>query len=253
MNEITRGTGCSMNASPISATSVITTFRSPAGSPASSKIFAIRVPCGYRGVLVGLDDDRVAEREGRCDGLHRHQEREVERADHTDDADGQPVEAVLPAVRQGGQETAGRTQRLTDRVTQEFLGGPDLVLRLDPGAAEFVDDRVDDVVVQFPGDAQRAFQDFAALVRSGGGPGALGALGGAVGQVDLLRGGNGDRGEFLPVEGIEIDDVPRAGSGPPLTVDVLVGQLVEEGHADPLTQVQLPSNRHRTDESGELE
>ncbi|CAO0830576.1 hypothetical protein SMICM17S_01417 [Streptomyces microflavus] len=44
LNEITRGTGCSMNASPISALSVIRTLSSPAGSPASSKIFAISPP-----------------------------------------------------------------------------------------------------------------------------------------------------------------------------------------------------------------
>ncbi len=44
VNEITLGTGCSMNASPISALSVMTMFSSPAGSPASSKIFAIRPP-----------------------------------------------------------------------------------------------------------------------------------------------------------------------------------------------------------------
>lgn len=55
VKEMTFGIGCSMNASPISAMSVMTTFRRPPGRPASSKIFATREPptigvfwCGLR-------------------------------------------------------------------------------------------------------------------------------------------------------------------------------------------------------------
>ncbi|MGX1271500.1 hypothetical protein RKD18_004694 [Streptomyces phaeoluteigriseus] len=44
VKEITRGTGCSRKASPISAMSVTTTFSRPGGRPASSKSLAMTVP-----------------------------------------------------------------------------------------------------------------------------------------------------------------------------------------------------------------
>lgn len=184
-------------------------------------------------VLMGFHDDRVAERQGGRDGLHRHQEGEVEGADDAHDADGQPVEPVLPAVPHGGQQPPGGPQRLADRLAQELRRAPDLVPGPHPGAAQFVDDRLGDLLRALTGDAERAFEDGATLVRIDGGPFPLGPLGGPVGPVDLQRGGHGDGGEFLTVVGIEIDDVPRAAAGQPLAVDVLVGQFMEEGHAIP--------------------
>ncbi len=186
-----------------------------------------------RGVLMGFHDDRVAERQCGCDGLHRHQEREVEGADDPDDADGQPVEPVLPAVPHGRQQTSGGAQCLADRLAQELGGAVDLVPCARPGAAQFVDDRLGDLLGALAGDTERAFEDGSPLVRVDRGPLLLRPLGGPVGAVDLQRGGHGDGGEFLTVVGIEIDDVPRAAAGQPLAVDVLVGQFMEEGHAIP--------------------
>ena len=74
------GTGCSIKASPISAMSVTTTFSSPAGSPASSKILAISPPpttgvfwCGLRTTALPSASagatDLMVSRKGKLKGL----------------------------------------------------------------------------------------------------------------------------------------------------------------------------------------
>ncbi len=186
-----------------------------------------------RGVLVGLDDDRVAQRQGRGDRLQGHQEREVEGADHRDDAHGEPLDPVLLALDRRGQDPSlgpdGELEGLADELHREV----DLVLGLGTRPAELVDHRLDDLLLALLGDPQGALQDGASDVRAGGGPLALGALGAAVGLVHLLDGGHGDGRELLPVEGVDVDDVPRTGTGQPFAVDVLVSQVAEYGHAIP--------------------
>ena len=73
-------------------------------------------PAGDRRMRIALEQDRVAEREGRRHGAHREDHREVPRRDHADHADGQPLRHAEPALlvgehladRPGGQ---GRRRR----------------------------------------------------------------------------------------------------------------------------------------------
>jgi hypothetical protein len=62
-----------------------TTFRMPAGSPASANASAIQTP--PRVALAGLEDDGVAGGDGGRHHPQRHHRREVERRDARDDAD----------------------------------------------------------------------------------------------------------------------------------------------------------------------
>ncbi|GAA3091024.1 hypothetical protein GCM10020254_39980 [Streptomyces goshikiensis] len=187
----------------------------------------------HRGVLVRLDHDRVAQRQRRGDRLQGDEEGEVEGADHGDHADREALHPVLLARDGRGKDPALGADGQLDRLADELLGEVDLVLGLGTGPAELVDHRLDDFLLALLGDPQGAFEDLASGVRAGGGPFPLGPLGGAVGLVHLLDGGHGDGRELLTVVRIDVDDVPRTGSGQPFAVYVLVGHVGEYGHAIP--------------------
>jgi hypothetical protein len=186
-----------------------------------------------RGVLVRLEDDGVAEGQRGRDGLEGEQEGEVERADHTDDPDGHPVDAVLLALGRRGEDLSGGAQGQLDRLAEELLGQVQFEGGLQPGAAELGDDGLTDLRFALLDEVQRLLQNGPPAVRVGLRPRVLGALGGAVGLVDLVGGGDRDRCELLSVERVEVDDVPGPLPRPPLAVDVLVGQVSEEGHEIP--------------------
>lgn len=184
---------------------------------------------GDGGVLVRLEDDRVAERERRGDGLQGQQEGEVEGADDPDDADGHAVEAVLLALGRRGEDPRLRGQRELGRLAQELLGEVQFEAGLGAGAAQLGDDHLGDLRLALLQEPQGLLEHRAPGVGVGGRPVPLGALGGAVGQVHLVHGGDGDRRELLAVVRVAVDDLPGPGARTPLAVDVLLGQVREVG------------------------
>ncbi len=166
VKEMTCGTGCSSRVSPISAMSVTTTLSSPAGSPASSKTLASRVPPQIGVFWCGLRTNRVAEGEGGGDGLEGEQEGEVEGADDPDDPDRHPVDAVLLALGGRGEDLPGRAQGELDGLAQELLGQVQFEGGLQVGAAQLRDDGPGDLRFALLDDPQRLLQDRTPGVRS---------------------------------------------------------------------------------------
>ncbi|GAA3298814.1 hypothetical protein GCM10020295_35350 [Streptomyces cinereospinus] len=192
------------------------------------------VPPTTGGVLVGLEDDGVAQGEGGGDRLQGQQEGEVERADHADDADRDAVEPVLLAGVRGGDQAVLGARREAHGLTQELLGEVQFEGGLHARAAQFGDDRLGELRLPVLDQPQHLLQDGAAGVRPGRGPVPLGAGGGAVGLIYLVDRGYGDRGQLLTVVGVDVDDVPGTGARAPLAVDVLLSQVGEVGrHVTP--------------------
>jgi hypothetical protein len=180
-----------------------------------------------RGVLVRLEDHTVAERQRRGDGLQRQQEGEVEGADDPDHAHRHPVEPVLLAVHRGGDDLPLGAQGQLDRLTQELAGQVQFEPRLEPGATELCDDRLGDLLRALLDQAQGTLEHQPPGVGVDLGPLLLRTLGGTVGLVHLLDRGHGYGSEFVPVVGIEVDDVPGPATGPPLAINVLKRQIGE--------------------------
>ena len=111
VNEIMRTFGSSTSACPTSAPPP-STCRTPAGSPASSKMRAMITPplTGVFGSL--LSTTAVPERERRAERPHRQHDREVPGRDHADDADRHAAGGRRPPGRQRRQHV---TERMRDQ------------------------------------------------------------------------------------------------------------------------------------------
>jgi hypothetical protein len=188
----------------------------------------------------------------RGDRLEGQQEREVEGADHADDAHRDGVDAVLLAVDRRGDDLALGAQREVDRLAQELLDEVQLEAGLQERAAEFGDDHLGDLLLAVLDDPQGLLEHGTAGVGVGRGPRLLGAGGRLVRLVDLVDRGYGDRRELLAVVRVEVDDVPGAGARAPLTVDVLLSQVGEVGrHVIPQSLADTINSRpdHRSSRS----
>jgi hypothetical protein len=96
-------------------------------------------------------------------------------------------------------------------------------------AAELRDDHLGDLLLALLDDPQGLLEHGTTRVRVRRGPFLLGAGGGLVGLIHLVDRGYRDRRELLTVVRVEVDDVPGAGTGTPLAVDVLLSQVGEVG------------------------
>ena len=122
-----------------------------------------------RGAGVRLEQHGVAEGQGGGDGADREDQREVERRDHRDDADGAAA-GEGPAVLVGGQHVAGRERGQRGGVVAFVGGDVGFQAGLGRDAAGFADDPVLDfrgvLLPELPGAAQHG----GAVLRVAGGP-----------------------------------------------------------------------------------
>ena len=90
VNDTIETSGWLTSASPTTRPAPMTTLTTPAGRPAADAVLREHER-RQRGHLRGLEDDRVAGRDGRQDLPHRHLQRVVPRGDRADDADAARV------------------------------------------------------------------------------------------------------------------------------------------------------------------
>ena len=179
-----------------------------------------------RGLLGGLQDDRVAGREGRADLPRRHEDREVPGDDLADHAEGLVEvvgDRVLVDLRQGallGTECAGVVAEVIDG--QRDVGGECLThgLAVVPGLG---DGQHLEVLLETVGDLQ---QDTGALLDGGLAPGGCGGVCCVDSLLDVCRLGPGHLGEHLAVDRADVLEVLAVHGRDPLSADeVLVAGL----------------------------
>lgn len=181
-------------------------------------------PAADRRAGVRLEDDGVAECEGRGDGADGEDERGVERRDDADDT-GRDAACVRKAGRLAGQDLAGGPGREGGGLVALLGGDVQLEVGLARDGSRLSHEPGAQLVGVLGEQVARAAQDGGAREVGLPGPVALGRRSGPRRGADVVRGGEGDGGEALARGGLR-DRVliarQRAG---------LPGLRVEQGHA----------------------
>jgi hypothetical protein len=99
----------------------------------------------HRRIRSRLDHDRVAEGDGRRHRSAAQMKREIPRADHADDADGLAVDAAFLARHVGREQAAAHPRREGRHLEGDAVRELELDVGLDPRAARFMNEPVDDL------------------------------------------------------------------------------------------------------------
>lgn len=157
-------------------------------------------PAADRRARVRLEDDGVAEREGRGDGADGEDERGVERGDDADDA-GRDAACVRKAGRLAGQDLAGGPGREGGGLVALLGGDVQLEVGLARDGSRLAHEPGAQLVGVLGEQVARTAQDGGAREVGLPGPVALGRRSGPRRGADVVRGGERDGGKALPVAG----------------------------------------------------
>ena len=237
VNEMIRTSGSVISASPVSGTAG-QHVQQALGQPGLLEDPGEHDAAADRGARVRLEHHRVAERERRGDRAGGQDLREVERRDHADDADRDPLGEAQPGLlarQQLAVGPAGEGGRLVD-----LLGG---VVGLEGGGPADLAALPDHPVLDLGGVGQpevgRPAQDRGPLGVRGGGPGRLRGRRLLDRAGHVVRGREADAAELAAGGGLDDGGVAAVGGDPAAGVDLALPCLFIEKCHDSLSTLFL--------------